>query len=467
MVRRGHYLWLLALFAAATTWAVAEPTPEELKQQRSRFEGLRSRPEVLARLRHDSLAFLSLPAERREQIIKLDHDLHEESSKVQTKLWNVVDRYADWLDRLPEKDRQAIKQAADASTRLALIRDLRDREWMSVQPKAIRDEWDKLKGEPRGDFIKKLRLEDRQRRQQWQFASRFWRELEGKQALPMKLEDFSAAVQKYVKEYLSVMISKEEKTRLAAAEGKWPDYPQTLVGIAAKHPSALPWATLPTHVGQLPAPVQARVTDKGKGGLAKPKLVKGLAQFDGQPGFAGKVVELGIGAKGQPFEFEFWASSYKALQKPMQEFVEKKLKPVLDQVDGAKLSKVEGSWPHYPLTIKELAEKHNLQPPWLILPEPDKWKWDLYRKPKSTVEGFPEVPKINLREFALFELDADERDKLKLSPHDPKSMSRLVEAYYQRNPAELKRLEMVDRRKRRDPLQTLTVPTKSKSKEGT
>ena len=36
------------------------------------------------------------------------------------------------------------------------------------------------------------------------------------------------------------MLSPQEKERLAQAEGKWPEFPRTLVELADKHPPALP-----------------------------------------------------------------------------------------------------------------------------------------------------------------------------------------------------------------------------------
>ncbi len=484
MIRRGCFLCGIVLFALASAWAVAEPTPEELALQRRQFEAWRKHPEQLARLRHDLQSFQAAKPERREQITKLDQEIHSQESTEQAKLLNVLKHYGDWLDRIPEKDRQAIKQAPNSASRLALIREMRDGEWLSVQPKSVRVEWETLKGAARADLVKKLRLQEQQRHQQWLFATRFWRELESKQPMPTKLSDFTDKkkddkkgddktpdkVQRYVTEYLLPMLSDAEKKRLAAAEGKWPDYPQTLVSIAAEHPAALPPRDpkdLPMQMAQLPAPIQARITDKK--GIGKLKLLKGLPGTEGQPGFATKVVELATKKGVAPFEFEFWASSLKALQPPMRDFVTNKLIPTLNTVEKSDLNKVEGAWPFYPQLIQELSDKKNLQPPWHILPEPEKWKWDLYResRPKNTVQGFPAVPNLNLREFALFELTALDWDKLKLSPRDPDSIPRLVEAYYLRNPQELRRLESVDRRKRADRLQTLSLPTKTKNKQGT
>jgi hypothetical protein len=116
-------LWLLG---AATLWAVPEPGPEEVEGFRRRYAHWRKHPEQLERLRENWQKFQELPEARREQMLKLDHDLHEEPSAAQARLWNVMERYVDWLERLPEKDRKAIAAAPTSAARLTLVRDLRD-----------------------------------------------------------------------------------------------------------------------------------------------------------------------------------------------------------------------------------------------------------------------------------------------------------------------------------------------------
>jgi hypothetical protein len=180
-------------------------------------------------------------------------------------------------------------------------------------------------------------------------------------------------------------LSTEEKEQLAKAEGHWPDFPLALVEIAGKHPSALPPPRLPRHLADLPTPIQARVIDK-KAVAKKKSMLAQLQKFDGREEFASKVVEVatkkGLGAT---FEFEFWASNYRALQAPMKKFVDTELKPVLDTQEKQALYNSENSWPFYPQTIQDLAQKHKLKPPWHILPEAERWKWEAYRqaRPRS------------------------------------------------------------------------------------
>lgn len=390
MFRRMQHIGLILVVAAAAVCAFADPAPDELEPNRRKLEFWRKHPEQLARLRQDLQAFQALPAERREKIIQLDHDIHQEPATTRARLWNSMQRYTDWVERLSDQERQAIKQAPNKTARLALIRDLRDQIWMRSRPKAERETWEELQGDARLKYVRGLRQEARQRHQQWLIASRFWRELEHKQPLPCRLGEFSERVQKYVNDYLLMMLSDAEKQQLVRAEGRWPDYPQALVEIAGKHPSALPSPTreLPRHVDQLPAPIRQRVTLEKKGLAGKKSfLLPKLLPFDDSPSFASKVVEFGTKEGKQPFEFEFWACNFKSLQPPMKDFVERKLIPALaDNADKKKLTDNEGRWPFYPLEIQLLSQKHSLTPPWHILPDADKYKWDSYRPSRPPSE---------------------------------------------------------------------------------
>jgi hypothetical protein len=386
MKRRRYSILLLVLFACTAAWALAQPTAEEMEQRWQRLEAMRKHPDQLARLRDNLQAYLHLPEARREAIAKLDRDLHELPAKKQQRLLSTLERYADWLDELRKRDPQgyqAIKAAPDSASRLALIKDRRDREWMDLQPKKYRDEWKSLQGDARADYVLKRRQEDRTKHARWVIAKRFWKELESKQAMPSKLADYSVKVKEYVTFYLMPMLTAEEAKRLADADGRWPDYPQALVEIASKYPSALPPErkdALPRKLARLPDPVRHKLIDKkgtDKTAIAK-KVQKELLQAEG-PNFVSKVVAIGLRENKLPFGHEYWACNYKSLLKPMQEFVDQKLDPALDQVEKRKLIDSEGKWPDYPLTIQELSQKLNLSPPWHYLPEAKLWKWDEYR----------------------------------------------------------------------------------------
>ena len=64
--------------------------------------------------------------------------------------------------------------------------------------------------------------------------------------MPSRLEDFSPALRNFVTTGpLGKTLASSEKEELKKAEGKWPDYPRTLLKLAKKHRLTLPGMTLP------------------------------------------------------------------------------------------------------------------------------------------------------------------------------------------------------------------------------
>src|SRR5262249_48613619 len=154
---------------------IPEPTADELQANRRRFEQLRRHPEVLAKLRDDAEDFFKLTKERRRQIVQIHKELHQESAAAQARLYNVLDRYVEWLELLNRTDKDSRKQleeVKDKNERLALIKEMREQQWIKDQPKAIRDKVAQLKGAERKAFVAKEKDEERQRKLEWTIASR-------------------------------------------------------------------------------------------------------------------------------------------------------------------------------------------------------------------------------------------------------------------------------------------------------
>src|SRR5258708_5785962 len=112
---RGSWRILLipaVLAAAAPVLALADPAPDEppntLEHNRQLYEKWHRHPKPRYRLWRASRPFQSLPAERQQRIRKLAHVLQEEALARQARLWRVMERYAHWLERLPESDRQSV-----------------------------------------------------------------------------------------------------------------------------------------------------------------------------------------------------------------------------------------------------------------------------------------------------------------------------------------------------------------------
>jgi hypothetical protein len=61
-----------------------------------------------------------------------------------------------------------------------------------------------------------------------------------KQLGPSTPTEFSVPILRFVREKLRPVLKQEERTRLEAAEGKWPLYPRTLLELASKHQMKIP-----------------------------------------------------------------------------------------------------------------------------------------------------------------------------------------------------------------------------------
>ena len=420
-------LLALAALAVPSLLAVPEPTADELKANRAQLEEWRKHPEQLAQLRRDLKRFLALSPERREQVLQLDADLQE--SALSGRLWNVLERYTEWLNRQPEADRDAIRNAGSKTERLKLIQELRDKEWMQRQPDALRKKWDGLDSKQRADMIGKLRQEERKRQEAWQLAGRFWKQLQEGKALPSRLNELDPRDREGVGEYLMPRLSLEEMQRLAqAAKDPWPAYLTTLVEIADRHPLALPGPFGPRSVRELPKALQDRFDKQIDSPFSPPtaKIVDQLRPAEKEnnwPKFAIAVVNVNRMYVRKPLPRELWACNYDSLLEPMQDYVKKVLRPALTDIEWGSIENAENKWPDYPQAIQKAAEAHLLPtPPWETALHGPRERWDDYRVVADA--ELPDVPRFVLHDFAM-KLDAQQKEKLKFSWNDPRSWERL------------------------------------------
>ncbi len=362
----------------------AQPTAEELQANRQRFEQIRKRPEQLEKLRNEAKAFRELPEDRQQQIAELHEQLQREAPATQARLQTVLDRYAEWLGSLDKATRDKIEQTTDKQKRLAVIREIREQQWLKEQPKALRDKIAALEGAERKALIAKEKEEERRRRVEWIIASRFWNELEGEKGrklLPTKFAELPLSVRYYVRDYLLKMfLSQEEKDQLAAVEGQWPQYPMKLVELAAKHPAALPGENGPKFVKDLPNEVLVKLRlVKNDAVLPLPKKEARLLEEGKWPAFGTSLAKFAKQRTKTTLDHEFLAYDRDCLTKEMQAFLEKRLQPALNRDEFQRLYHAEGKWPDYPKTIQELADNHQLRPPWFILPQLPGEDWNKYR----------------------------------------------------------------------------------------
>jgi hypothetical protein len=84
-------------------------------------------------------ALLNLPAATRERIRKVDRELRDEDSDSRARYLHLLQRYSDWLDRLPPEQRRYIEEATSNEQRIQRIREIKEQQWIANLPKADRD----------------------------------------------------------------------------------------------------------------------------------------------------------------------------------------------------------------------------------------------------------------------------------------------------------------------------------------
>lgn len=422
-------LALLGLALPAGT-AAAEAI-DESERNRKLLEQWRSDPEHLRRLMVELQAFQSLPKSRQEQLRHIDRALRQADPATQQRLWGVLERYAAWLDALPETDRRRIDAAPNRNERLKLIKELCDAQWVDRLPQPDREAVRKLPAEKRGIEIARLRREDRQRRLAWQKALQTRPPAARSDSRPRKLTDFPTETQTFVADHLVPMLSEAEKQQVQKAEGRWPALALTLLELSERHPVLPPphGRAAVTRYPDLPHQLKMLLPHKR---LVNQGQWSGLQRTrDKWPDFALAFTELAR-RDGKPLPVQLGACRPREFSPSVQQFLATKLEPALSSADAARLKEAEGKWPEYPRLLHELSQAHQLAIPGMSLPGP-RAIWELARL------ALPEVPDRILQEFAVTELSEEERSRLNLSIADPASRDRIKQEFFRKHPNELRR----------------------------
>jgi hypothetical protein len=438
-MKRSRFLGAILLFltAAVPVLAFVDPPsdPDELELNRRRLEKWRSDPEHYQRLQRDLKAFWELPAEKRGRLRQLDRSLHEADSFTQKRLWAVLERYSNWLERLPEPERKKV-EGADRADRIRVIKELREQQWVERLPLAVRKELESLPREARPARIAALRKEEKERRLAWQ---KELRRVPKSIERPTRLVEFSPEVQGYVKDVLRPMLSEEEKSLLALAEGgDWPQLARVLLELSEKHPLTLPW--FPGQRFTQLRDLHNNAELKGVVASWEPRYVKRLREKAGKwPDFA---IEFTMIAREKKIELprQLGPSRPAEFKPSLEKWVKDTLMPKLAKDEKEGLRRAEGRWPEYPRKLMELSRKNGLDIPGLSLPGPKDF-WDRARA------ALPEVPDHVLRDFVLTELSPEERAELLAPGEDSQAnRDRLREAYFKKKPEMLQKQRQIDLR---------------------
>jgi hypothetical protein len=223
MMANGRSSVLLLVVALGLTGSAVWPETPRLGSETSE-----------RRPRRDAAALRSLPAETQKRIRQLDRDLHKEDPEMRTQLFRAMQRYAEWLERLPPEDRRLVEEAKSPQEKVQRIREIREQQWIATLPKADRDRLAAAKAGPeRQELIARIRKRESDR------------DLEG-QLLQVRLED-QQEIRRWLKtempkwrDELIGKLTPSERERLKVAETKKPVPVRLLVELAEKHDVPVP-----------------------------------------------------------------------------------------------------------------------------------------------------------------------------------------------------------------------------------
>jgi hypothetical protein len=335
--------------------------------------------------------FRALPAARRKRIVELDRHIYDLPTAERERTTRVLERYAVWLDRLPEAIRSGVLAATGTPERLTAVETALAKEWHETLPT---EKQLKLKVMP--DLNEKAALgrqwldEELERRKEWQLAARQWQAVrDGKKPWPFDDERIKGELDAYVKTVLkldpattrltsSELLKLELLRRNPERDFGWFLLGTNLLELSERHPS-LPDGPEPpvTQLSQLPEAIRKEFA-------AKPNnFQQRLRNAQGRwPEFAlmvdvehrskkGTLPNLGPARPG-----EFNAT--------VEAFAREQLVPKLTPKQVAELKNLEGRWPEYPRKLVELCTLCDLSMPGVMLPgAPSLWKqYYRYAPPK-------------------------------------------------------------------------------------
>ena len=323
---------------------------------------------------------------RQQQLRDLDADFRHADAPARAKYTRVLQAYNAWLAKLPESDRRRVADAASAEQRLAIVMDLKEREWVESLPKAYRDEYAKANLKEKVLRVKEWKADEAARDEEWAVAQKNAVDpLAGRLAKLFagpdrkRVDDFIANLRPALTD--SEWRALEDSRTTADDHGQYLGYAFDLARRANQHP-LLPGRVGPKTLGTVPEPNGALVIHHfraKKAGPATADEIKELNKLSGRwPDFALELAKL---CQKHSFKLPAPLGDCRKEQMPAEviAFLNKTLEPKLRETDAGRaqldaMKKAEGSWPDYPKAIMETARKHNLDiPGWTLPGPPEMW----------------------------------------------------------------------------------------------
>ncbi len=343
--------------------------------------------------------FRGYPVARRQQLRKLDGDLHDLPAAEQDRLRPVLENYALWLDRLPDAERRELLATPTPAARLEAVTQLYQRQWRDDLPQPQRAKLAAtVSATEKAELVGAWKAAEKARRDEWHVARRQWPTLFGRDRQapwPFSEPGFAKQVDDYVKAVFKVdlalplpkidgkselpggaRLNRAEFVYLKSAhdsatkEGNWFVYGVAVHRLSQQHPylpEPLPGRPVVTTVATLPADLPPR--------FKLPPKSFDTATRGKWPDFALEVARKCV-AERLPVPESLGPCRPADFAEPVRDFVTKVLVPRLTEAERDGLKKLEGKWPEYPQLVLSLAKlpKYDFAVPTVTLPgAPSLW----------------------------------------------------------------------------------------------
>src|SRR5258708_19355571 len=110
-------VWQLILFLMVATFFIrsgvlrADSPPPTGEEKKTQLDKIRQDQGQYSRLLRDAKAFSQLSPEEQDRLRQLDRDMHKEKWNNANRLQSTLKRYAQWVESLPDVDREKIESA--------------------------------------------------------------------------------------------------------------------------------------------------------------------------------------------------------------------------------------------------------------------------------------------------------------------------------------------------------------------
>jgi hypothetical protein len=403
---------------------------------------LRFDPDSRARLIRLYREFQDLPRDEQERIRQLDRSLHEEDSATQARLFRIMEAYTGWLTRLNAFDQARVLRATSNSDRLAVIREIRDRQWRERLPQAQALNLRSASPEQYTKLADDIRRQQLQRNQEWQGARLAW------DVETVFNRDPIDELRRFVNTRLRPMLTPAELRQLNDLENSL-DVPRLRMQwfflvheLSGRHP-VLSLNPLPRQLIEAPKEYQqafAKINAQDQEAFRK------RATLGTTPQFAIELTEFlrtsGVAPKEQLGPCR--SNDLPEMTRKVVESLMRKSELTRDERESVRLA--EGRWPDYMRAILQVARVHRVYLPEFSVPF-DPRKWDAMKQRFPTVRRLPEPPEPMFREFVMKYVNEHDGSSWRLSPTNPVDREKLKELFYEQNKDVLEKQQSLDREK--------------------